>query len=432
MFCTECGSELPDDAQFCTNCGARLADDDKTTVMPAADKTVAAPYTNPEAPGAGQAPVPQPQGQPMPQPSPQPAGPNGGKPKGSRKKVVAIAVAAVVVLAAAGVGGFLLWRADQDRAAQEEYDAAHRELSLALPVSISGLDASQGSMIPVSIKGTDLDGNEVDEVQYVDEDGENLSLLQGTYTLSIPASPIAEDGTVYEIPTDSAEVEITEDTEDLSAAGVFAFTETDAADVTDDQIDSAYQYAKDGGAESSEKAEELRDAATKRRDDAVAEKEAAEQREAQSQYHIVADSFEIDVPTYWRGKVTWDVNGNEVVFYSTAYPDREVARVYWQYDATNIQGDISYLGDILCEDSSRGVVAFSAPNYSYNVPWALRANSTNPSDYYTEDEADTLIGLQSGGAHTYDQALSGYDAGDYSVGTACASYMQSAFNATFR
>ena len=56
-------------------------------------------------------------------------------------------------------------------------------------VDIPNYDPDNGSLVPVQVTGTDYDDNDVDEVQYVDDDGEGLSLLPGSYELSIARAP---------------------------------------------------------------------------------------------------------------------------------------------------------------------------------------------------------------------------------------------------
>lgn len=59
----------------------------------------------------------------------------------------------------------------------------------------TGWDTSSGaSKLPVHVTGTDLDGNDVDEVAYVDSAGDGISLVQGDYTLSVAASPLGSGG----------------------------------------------------------------------------------------------------------------------------------------------------------------------------------------------------------------------------------------------
>ena len=49
MFCTNCGAQLPDDAQFCTECGQSLAAEQPTTVAaPVEDATRVMPHAEPD------------------------------------------------------------------------------------------------------------------------------------------------------------------------------------------------------------------------------------------------------------------------------------------------------------------------------------------------------------------------------------------------
>ena len=413
MFCPECGSDLPDDARFCTSCGARIEDTDETRAMPK-------PRTRVTDEDRGPAPMP---ATALPVKAAQPEKPR-------KRHGAAIAVAAVVAVAAIAVaGGLVWWKLDQDRIAQEAYAEEHEPQTLVVPVEIDGYDASSGSMIPVAVQGTDLDGNNVNETQYVDEDGESLELMRGSYTLSVPASPFADDGGIYTVPSGSVKVEVGDSVE---TDGEFSFDKVDPEDATDEEIDAAYRYAKDGGCDSAERADDLRDKAVEARDAAVRAEQEAEARRRAAQRTVEATRFSVEIPDYWQGRVTWEVNGDEVVFYSTSYPGREVCRVYWQSNSSALQGSIEYLGGALLESSSEGTVAFSAPNYCYQIPWALRTNSTNPSDYYEGEEADELIALQSGGSVDYRTALDGYDEGDYSPGSACATWLQTSLAASFR
>lgn len=64
-----------------------------------------------------------------------------------------------------------------------------------------GYDSSTSTPIPVQIEGTDLEGNSVSTETLVGSNGaEPISLMRGNYTLSVTASPISEDGTMFDIP----------------------------------------------------------------------------------------------------------------------------------------------------------------------------------------------------------------------------------------
>lgn len=121
MYCTECGAENEEGAEFCTNCGAPLTDGidamtaGATTAMPAA---ALAGLTAPaEAPAA--------------------ASPCVGE-KPATRRAVAIALLAAVVIAAGGGAGYYfgVYRADQERIAQEQadYEAKHSEHAVTLGV----------------------------------------------------------------------------------------------------------------------------------------------------------------------------------------------------------------------------------------------------------------------------------------------------------
>lgn len=96
-----------------------------------------------------------------------------------------------------------------------------------------------------------------------------IKLLPGDYTLSIAASPIAADGTIYTVPTTKAQVTVKSDGQDLSAQATFKLKVPSADTVTGDQIDAAAKYAEEGGASSAATAKVLQQAATARRDAAV-------------------------------------------------------------------------------------------------------------------------------------------------------------------
>ena len=146
---------------------------------------------------------------------------------------------------------------------------AHTMMSVQIGVHAAGLDCSAGSKIPVQVSGQDSDGSSVSETLYVDEHGRGIKLLPGDYTLSIAASPIASDGTVYTVPTTKAQVTIKSDGQDLSAQATFKLKVPSADTVTDDQIDAAAKYAEEGGVNSAAVAKVLQQAATARRDAAT-------------------------------------------------------------------------------------------------------------------------------------------------------------------
>jgi len=257
MVCPYCGAELADEAQFCVGCGAAL---DGTEAMPVANPAVA----------------PAPVGSPAPSKKP--------------KKGVVIAIVCAAVIVVGGGGGLAYHLYQQHVQEQEQYESAHSKHALVVSVKAEGWDTDNGaSRVPVRVKGKTVDGKKVDKVEYVASDGSGIKLIQGKYTLKAAGSPIAADGTIYAVPTDKFDIKLGEKAAEKKAvdAGDVTLEPVEASEVTDDQIAAAKKYAE--GDEGAKKAgfnidaEALSTAATKRRDDAVAAKQAEEEARRQAE-----------------------------------------------------------------------------------------------------------------------------------------------------
>lgn len=203
----------------------------------------------------------------------------GPSPRRRAPIVIAAVVAAVVVIAV--VAGFAWQRAEAERAEAEraerqaererEEERARQEAltsvhAVAIEVDARGWDTGDGaSPLPVEVTGTEAAGDEVDEVQFVDSDGDGLELRAGDYELRIACSPIADDGTMYDAPSRAVELSIDEDLvagRDLDRSDEVSF-ELDAlrSGVSSADIERAYDYAVDAGCDD---ADDLRDAARER------------------------------------------------------------------------------------------------------------------------------------------------------------------------
>lgn len=280
MVCPYCGAELADGARFCVGCGAALADGAQT--MPVAEPAVAPAPVGSSAPGK--------------------------KPK----KGVVIAIVCAAILVVGGGGGLAYHLYQQHVQEQEQYESAHSKHALVVSVKAEGWDTDDGaSRVPVRVKGKTVDGKKIDKVEYVASDGSGIKLIQGKYTLKAAGSPIAADGTIYQVPCTKAELTI----DDAFAKGekidlaelaeqdsVLDFTPIDAVDVTDDEINDAVTLAMAYKGKDAPNVDALQHAATNRRDTAVAAKEeeqrkAAEDRKAAA-LHAEAQTFTIDLPEY--------------------------------------------------------------------------------------------------------------------------------------
>lgn len=124
--------------------------------------------------------------------------------------------------------------------------SAHSEHAIVLDVTAAGWDTDNGaSRVPIHITGKTIDGITVDRIEFVASDGSGINLIQGVYTLEAAGSPIAADGTIYQIPCTSATLVLDDafamgETIDLAELAeqdsILTFCPIDAADVTNDEI----------------------------------------------------------------------------------------------------------------------------------------------------------------------------------------------------
>ena len=255
MFCRNCGSKVKGGARFCPACG----------------EPVAAEHEAPAAEAQPTTPVP-------------------AKAKRSKKPLVIAAVVAALLAAGGGAGYYFgIYAPEQAREAAEQ-EALAAKHAVRFSVSAQGWDTSAGaSRLPVHITGREERGKKVDAVRYVDSDGEGVELRRGSYKVEVAASPIAADGTVYAVPAEKLSIKLGEKANGKKAvdAGDVALEPVEASEVTDDQIAAAKKYAEeDKGAKKAGfniDAEALAAAATKRRDDAVAAKQAEEEARRQAE-----------------------------------------------------------------------------------------------------------------------------------------------------
>ena len=325
--------------------------------------------------------------------------------KMSPKRRNLMVAGAVVVALVAGGAGYAAWNGYRQEQAAIAAANAHTMMSVQIGVHAAGLDCSTGSKIPVQVSGQDSDGSSVSETLYVDEHGRGIKLLPGDYTLSIAASPIASDGTVYTVPTTKAQVTIKSDGQDLSSQAAFKLKVPSADTVTDDQIDAAAKYAEEGGASSAATAKVLQQAATARRDaavNAVSAQKAQAARDADAR-HKATDLYQLDIPVEWYGKVeTWQ-NGSTLCIYLAGDSDTPIVTLVAVREGESFTPDE---GDTILGAANLGngyTVYASGPVYPYVVPQTINGRTQNPVSTYPMDTAIELVELTTGNRYTYSQ-----------------------------
>lgn len=408
MVCPYCGAELADEARFCVGCGAAL---DGAQTMPVAESAVAPAPVGSSAPGK--------------------------KPK--KGVVIAIVCAAVIVV---GGSGGLTYHLYQQHI-QEQYESAHSKHALVVSVKAEGWDTDSGaSRVPVRVKGKTVDGKKVDKVEYVASDGSGIKLIQGKYTLKAAGSPIAADGTIYQVPCTKAKLTL----DDAFAKGekidlaeladqdsVLDFTPIEAVDVTDDEINDAVTLAMAYKGKDAPDVDALQHAATNRRDTAVAAKKAAEEeaaRKAEEQRkaaarHIEAQTFSVDLPEYWDGRVTAEVDGDTITVRSKLYPSRVVIALIGSANPDRNMGDVAGGAIKIVPLSDNFFVRLGRTSWSYVAADEAHSKkyfgSSHYSDSVSEEEATELTDLQSLGTVSYSKILSDFLASEdshYSDGLA--------------
>lgn len=328
--------------------------------------------------------------------------------KMSPKRRNLMVAGAVVVALVAGGAGYAAWNGYRQEQAAIAAANAHTMMSVQIGVHAAGLDCSTGSKIPVQVSGQDSDGSSVSETLYVDEHGRGIKLLPGDYTLSIAASPIASDGTVYTVPTTKAQVTIKSDGQDLSSQDAFKLKVPSADTVTDDQIDAATKYAEEGGASSAATAKVLQQAATARRDaavNAVSAQKAQAARDVDAR-HKATDLYQLDIPVEWYGKVeTWQ-NGSTLCIYLAGDSDTPIVTLVAVREGESFTPDE---GDTVLGAANLGngyTVYASGPVYPYVVPQTINGRTQNPVSTYPMDTAIELVELTTGNRYTYSQIKS--------------------------
>lgn len=182
----------------------------------------------------------------------------------------------LVLLITCALVAVAAWFIYQYRQHQEAL-AAH---SVWVQIDAPGYDLAD-SKIPFHVEGVDMDNKGVDIVTFVGPDGVGIELSPGSYVITVASSPLLDDAQFYEIPDTQLMVEVPVDLPESEVIETkypkFEFMFASPADITDDQIALAYDYAIESGFEEG-KATTYRDALMQKRDEAAAVAQAAAEK----------------------------------------------------------------------------------------------------------------------------------------------------------
>lgn len=295
-FCPNCKHEIDADAPYCNFCGSKIEsptltqnlqstslENDETVVMPSADSTVS----------------------------------SSQKPK-SKKKIIIICVVAAVIVAIAAI--FFISQCSKPA----------KDIDITVPISIEDFDDANSSRIPIKIVGTQNDNKSFDQVCYVDSKGIGISLKPGKYSAVFPASPLCKNGTIYKVPENYVYFTIDDKTKSFDSTGEkYTFKKIDPINITDDDINNAYDYAKKDTSSSKKDLDAYKQATIKARDDAVAavaqqaKKEAEEKQKTDEKSQI--DKIRAAVIAYGKA------NNNDTIV---------KAAEYMQFSKIHKEGDL--------------------------------------------------------------------------------------------
>ena len=164
-----------------------------------------------------------------------------------RKKRVrrTIGICIVAVIALAVVIATMLYVNHRNELEEERTHSLH---AVTLSLTLEGYVAADDCRIPVEVSGYDFEGNQVDELFYVNADGSGIELVSGEYNVTFPSVPLTSTSVFFIAPTDTFPLSIPSNLDTGEAApaestvtaiyGVLPF-----ASVTSQDVQQAYAYA---------------------------------------------------------------------------------------------------------------------------------------------------------------------------------------------
>lgn len=171
------------------------------------------------------------------------------------------------------------------------------------------------------------------------------------------------------------------------------------ADEAKDAAEAAQKEKEEAEAAKAEAEAALADAeAEKKEAEATKEKEAAE-IEAR---HIVTDAWELYLPAAWSGRVSWSQSGDTITVYSKEYPDYDLVRIMTTSYSTESYGDVgsACMGEISLGNGRHAQIW--ATRWAYIIGEdSIRGEVYSPNGFASQECAEEVTNLQTGGSTTY-------------------------------
>lgn len=220
--CPYCGKDIPAEAVFCPECGKRLSERQAGQTQAASLEQTAQ--------------------QPQPTPSEKPEQPAKSHRLSKGQKIAIAVVAAVVVL---GLIAAAVWHFT-DQHNKQVWEQEHQTYAVSVSFNAQGYDPNTSTPIPVHVSGSDFEGNSVTEDHLIGGGSDDsISLMRGTYTISVSSSPFLQDGTIFDVSNAKVDLEVTGDVDQAGDADQGASSDDAGASQGDDASDAG---ATDGDA----------------------------------------------------------------------------------------------------------------------------------------------------------------------------------------
>lgn len=343
---------------------------------------------------------------------------HGTQPKKHRwySRTFMIALAAILIVSM-GAGSWAFVAHSRAMAEQEAaYKTAHQLHTVDVALDVPDYVQGSSSAIPIRISGTDIDEEQVEQLELMTANKHRVDLLQGSYTFTPAGSPATRGGTIYLVPAPQA-VSIEADGALIDGNHVvgpaFSYIPIPSDQVTDAQVIAVRAWMADDAAMNDATVQSFINAITSARAE-------AQDKVSASESEIETSSFSFTIPSYWQGKVDTKVAANDYgLSAATMYLRGTNYKLAWvETVPANVQRAAENGSDHL-------IVSIEGPGYrveAWSTNWAREAaidKTANVSSYDTS-LLYQLVRLSTGNTMTYSQAIA---RGADDVGTPDAEFL---------